>query len=175
MLNCKITAGFSGGMCQTQVGGLKKIAIASYSPEHTFTSSGDDCLIDTIELAEGLKFFDIAFNEESAHAESTLNVNGSKDNKNYTHLVDFTSPKLDCDALENYKAYSLGQVIIAVLTKNGDVELYGAENGLSASTFTYTTGSASGDATGVTAVFDGVQLSGPLLVKNWSLITALMA
>jgi hypothetical protein len=51
--------------------------------------------------------------------------------------------------------------------------LYGADNGLSASTFEYTTGTADQDAVGINFVFDGLQYHSPLVVANWAAITAL--
>ena len=175
MLNCKITKGFSAFGCDTHVSGVLKMAIASFDESHTVTASGSDCTIDTIDLGDDtIKFYAMPFLSNTASATAEIATNGSQDSKYFTHSVGFTAPQIDCDALDQWKNYALGTVVIAVLTKDGQVQLYGWDNGLTASAMSYTTGAAAGDQNGITCTFDGPQKNAPLLVKDWSVITALM-
>jgi hypothetical protein len=78
--------------------------------------------------------------------------------------------KLDCNILEQYKNWSLAHVVAFVQQKDGNVYVYGQNTGLAATTFNYTSGSAEGDATGINAVFEGIQLDAPLKVKDWDVV-----
>lgn len=177
MLNCKITKAFTAFDCDTHVSGIQKIAIATFDETHAVTSSGtDNCLIDTIDLGDDtIKFYDMPFLSTTASATAEIATNGSQDSKYFTHAVTFTAPQIDCNVLDQWKNYALGTVVIAVLTKDGQVQLYGWDNGLTASAMSYTTGANAGDTTGVACTFDGPQKNAPLLVKDWSVITGLMA
>ena len=81
--------------------------------------------------------------------------------------------KLDCDLLEQYKNWSLAHVIAFVQQKDGNVYVYGVDTGLAATTFNYSSGSAEGDAVGVNAVFEGIQLDAPMKIKDWATVKAL--
>ena len=81
--------------------------------------------------------------------------------------------KLDCNLLEQYKNWSLAHVIAFVQQKDGSVFAYGIDNGLAATTFNYSSGSATSDAVGVNAVFEGVQLNAPVKIKDWATVKAL--
>ena len=59
-------------------------------------------------------------------------------------------------------------------TKNGQVFLYGVDNGLNSTNFDYATGTAETDAQGITFLFEGVQRNAPLLVKDTKTITDLV-
>lgn len=176
MLNCKITKGFVEPGCDTTVSGIQAIAIASYDATHAATASGEgtDCPIDTLDLGEGIKFYNMPFLTNTASATDEVTINGSPDSKCFTHSVTFVAPKIDCDALAQWKNYALGTVVIAVLTKENVVEVYGWDNGLTASAMSYTTGAATGDQKGVTMTFDGAQKDPHFIVKDWSVIKALM-
>jgi hypothetical protein len=87
------------------------------------------------------------------------------------HSVSGQINSVTCDLLgDEFKNLALGAFIIAVLNKNGTVLLYGVDNGLTASTFEYTTGTADADAVGINFVFDGLQYNAPLAVVNWAAI-----
>ena len=81
--------------------------------------------------------------------------------------------KLDCNLLDQYKNWSLAHVIAFVQQKDGSVFAYGVNNGLAATTFNYSSGSATSDAVGVNAVFEGVQLNAPVKIKDWATVKAL--
>jgi hypothetical protein len=91
------------------------------------------------------------------------------------HSVGGTIQRLDCDLLSEYSNFFLGKFIVLVETKNRDVYAFGVPNGLTASTFEYTSGTADGDATGVSFVFEGAQPEAPLKIKDWSIVKALLA
>lgn len=175
MLNCKITKGFTEFDCETHVSGVLKMAIASYDETHAATASTDNCPIDTLDLGdESYKFYNMPFLANTASATAEIATNGSQDSKYFTHSVTFTAPKIDCQVLDQWKNYALGTVVVAVLTKDGQVQVYGWDNGLTASAMSYTTGAAAGDTTGITCTFDGAQKNAPLILKDWSVVSALM-
>ena len=172
MLNCKINKGFSAS-CSTNVSGVLRMAIANYDEGYTFTTSSGDCMIDTIDLGTE-KAYELAIMDGTGVATATGTIGSGNDSKYYLHSVGGSIAKLDCDVLEQYNSLFLGKFIIFVETKNHDVYVFGKDNGLSASTFEYTSGTADGDASGVSFVFDGSQPSAPLKVQSWAVVKALM-
>ena len=171
-LNCKISTPISAA-CETNVSGVLKVWFANWDEAHTFTAS-EGCAIDTIDLGSE-KFYPIAVVDNTASATADLTVGSSNDSKYINHTVSGTIAKLDCGLLGDYKNFLLGTVVIAVLTKNREVFIFGADNGLTATTFAYATGAAEGDANGVSFVFEGAQPNAPLKVKDASVIKALEA
>lgn len=171
MLNCKITKSTSA-ICDTSVGGVLKMAVANWDPEYTFTASGTGCEIDTIDLDKA-NFMEVAFADGTGYANANLSAGGNNDMKAILHQVGGLLVHMDCDIVSDWKSWLLGRVIFAVLTKNGQVFLYGVDNGLSATNFDYSTGTADTDSTGITFLFEGVQRNAPLLVKDWKTISDL--
>lgn len=172
MLNCKIAKGVQAA-CETSIGGILRLAFANFSDAHTFTQSSGGCEIDTISLASGEKAYEVSFLDGTGLAEVELNVGDSTDQKNFTHRITMNLAKLDCNLLEQYKNWSLAHVIAFVQQKDGSVYVYGADTGLAATTFNYSSGSKEGDAIGVNAVFEGIQLDAPLKIKNWDIVKGL--
>ena len=148
------------------------MAVANWSPDFTFTASGTGCEIDTIDLGEE-NFLEVAFADGTGYANANLSAGGNNDQKAVLHQVGGLLVHMDCDIVSDWKNWLLGRVIFAVLTKNGQVFLYGAQNGLSATNFDYATGTADTDSQGITYLFEGVQKDVPLLVKDWATIEAL--
>jgi len=173
MLNCKISAGVSA-TCETTVGGILRLAFANWDDSYTFTQSSGSCEIDTIDLGNE-KVYEVDFLDGTGLAEVELNVGDSKDQKNFTHRITLNFAKLDCNMLEQYKNWALAHLIAFVQTKDGNVYVFGQNNGVAATTFNYSSGSAEGDATGVNAVFEGIQLDAPLKVTSWSVVKTLEA
>ena len=172
MLNCKISSGVQS-QCETSIGGILKLAFANFSTSNAFTQSTGSCEVDTISLAEGEKAYEVSFLDGTGLAEVELNVGDSTDQKNFTHRITMNLAKLDCNLLEQYKNWSLAHIVAFVQQKDGNVYVYGADTGLAATTFNYTSGAKEGDSMGVNAVFEGIQLDAPLKVKDWSVVSAL--
>ena len=173
MLNCKITGTPGAAPCELTVSGVKRMAIANWG-DYTYTASGQDCLIDTIDLGTE-KFYEVNFAEGSGYANSTVEQGGTADNKSLIHQVGFTLTSIDCDMISNWQSYLMGRLIFAVETKSGTVFIYGHKRGLRASQFDLNTGTAETDESGITALYEGKQASMPLVVKDWSIIEALYA
>lgn len=173
MLNCRIASGVQS-LCETTIGGILKLAFANFDPTNTYTSSTSaNCEVDTISLADNGHAYSVDFLDGSGLAEVELNVGDSTDQKNFTHRITMNLAKLDCNLLEQYKNWSLAHVVAFVQTKNGDVYVFGKDTGLAATSFNYTSGSAEGDATGINAVFEGIQLDAPLKVTSWDVVKTL--
>ena len=170
MLNCKITK-VPEAVCDTSVSGILKLALVNWSDQYTFTASvSGSCEIDTIDLDDE-NFLELPIADNSGYANATASVNGSQ--KAVMHQVGGVITSLDCNVQSDWKNYLLGRVIFAVLTKNGQVLLFGVDNGLSATNFDFATGTAETDAQGITMLYEGLQKNAPLIVKDWSIISAL--
>lgn len=170
-LNCKINKGVSP-ICDTNVSGIQKIAFLNWDESYSFSASGSDCVIDTIDIKDE-KFYSVNIMDNTGIATADLTIGSSRDSKAINHTVSGQIPNIDCDLHGDWKNYLLSTVIIAVLTKNKQVFLFGVDNGLTAETFNYSTGTAEGDATGINFMYSGLQHDQPLLVDNWSTISAL--
>ena len=173
MLNCKIAKGIAAE-CETTIGGILRLAFANYDDSYaTACTASVGCEVDTLSLVNGEHAYEVNFLDGSGLAEVELNVGDSTDQKNFTHRITMNLAKLDCNLLDQYKNWSLAHVIAFVQQKDGSVYAYGVNNGLAATTFNYSSGSATSDAVGVNAVFEGVQLDAPLKIKDWATVKAL--
>lgn len=173
MLNCKITGAPGAPACELTVSGVKRMAIANWG-DYTYTASGQDCEIDTIDLGTE-KFYEVNFAEGSGYANANVNAGANVDQKSVLHQVGGVLPVIDCNLVNNWANFLLARTIFAVETKSGQVFIFGAQNGLSATNFDYATGTAETDANGITFLYEGSQTATPMLVKDWSVISALIA
>lgn len=173
MLNCKIAKGIAAE-CETTIGGILRLAFANYDDSYaTAWTASVGCEVDSLSLVNSEHAYEVNFLDGSGLAEVELNVGDSTDQKNFTHRITMNLAKLDCNLLDQYKNWSLAHVIAFVQQKDGSVYAYGVNNGLAATTFNYSSGSATSDAVGVNAVFEGVQLDAPLKIKDWATVKAL--
>ena len=171
-LNCKVTK-FPADICSTNVSGVLRMAIANWSEDFTFTASQNGC-VDSIDLGSE-KAYNFAILDGTGNATSTGTIGGNSDSKYHQHAVTGQIARLDCDLVGDYNNWFLGRVIIFVETKNRDVYAFGVDNGLTAETWTYDTGTAEGDANGINFVFSGAQPNGPVKISDWSVVKGLMA
>ena len=170
-LNCKITKGLEA-LCQTNVSGVLRMAIANWDSTYTFTASSGDC-IDSIDLGTE-KVYNLAFVDGTGVASSTGTIGTGT--KYHMHSVSGTLGALDCSMFgDDYNNFFLSRVIIFVETKNHSVYAFGVDNGLVAETFEFTTGTAEGDANGINFTYSGAQKNAPVPVKDWTVVEGLMA
>lgn len=172
-LNCLISKGVQDS-CQPSVAGINRLIIANWDESYTFTKSTGDCEVDTIDLG-GQKAYPLAIADGTGVATATGTIGGNNSSRYFMHSVGGTIQRLDCDLLTEYSNFFLGKFIVFVETKNREVFAFGVPNGLTASTFEYTSGTADGDASGVSFVFEGAQPEAPLKIKDWSIVKALLA
>lgn len=168
-LNCKISGGVGVGVCDTSVAGVSELLIMNWVPDvETAVTSG--CVVSFSGFGTE-KAYDFVIADNSGYATATGSIGGSQ-NKYFMHTVGGTITNIDCDLLEPefYKNLFLSKVILFVRTNNGDALVFGLKNGLTASTFEFTTGTNPEDAAGITFVFDGPQPEGPLKVDSWSTV-----
>lgn len=172
-LSCKIVKGIEDS-CTPNVSGVLRMAIANWDEGFTFTaSSGSPYCIDTVDLGSE-KVYNFAIMDGTGQATSTGTIGGNNDSRYHQHSVTGQIAKLDCNLLGDYNNFFLGRVIVFVETKNHDVFVFGADNGLRASTWTYDTGAGEGDANGINFVFEGSQPNPPLKLADWSVVKGLM-
>lgn len=170
MLPCKISPVSIKNTCELDIAGVRRLAFANWGDYSFVASSG--CTVDTIDLGSE-KAFEVQVLENTGSMEASLQVGNSPDQKYILHSVSGTMSKLDCELLNEYVHLVLAKVIIFVQTKNGDVYALGVDNGLQASTFSYTTGAGEGDQHGVAFTFDGAQPNPPLKIKDWKTVSDL--
>lgn len=171
-LNCKIIKGIQDA-CHTNVSGVLKMAITNWSEDYQFTASSGGC-VDTIDLGSE-KVYSFAVMDGTGQATSTGTIGGNNDSRYHQHAVTGQIPRLDCDLIGEYNNWFLGRVIIFVETKNHDVFAFGVDNGLTAEVWTYDTGAAEGDTSGINFTYSGAQPNAPLKISDWSVVKALMA
>ena len=170
---CRISKGIQDS-CQPSVAGVNRLAIASWDDSYEFTESTGDCIVDTVDLGEQ-KAYPLAIADGTGVATATGTIGGNNSSRFYNHSVGGTIMHLDCDVLDEYQNLFLGKFIVFVETKNREVLVFGVDNGLTAETFEFTTGTAEGDATGISFVYSGAQSNPPKKLKDWSVVKALMA
>lgn len=168
--SCKITKKLEA-LCDTNVAGVSSIAFANWDEDiaSKFTTDGSGCTISTIA---DVKFYELEVADGTAYATADVTVGANADSKYVMHTVGGAVNRVSCEFLAEAKQWMLASVIAAVRTKNGEVYVYGLDNGLRASTFTLGTGTAEGDQSGLTFVFDGTQTDAPKEVASWSIIKA---
>ncbi len=171
-LSCKFQTSVNP-ICDTSLSGIKKMAFVNYDINHTFTASGTDCMIDTIDLGT-----DYAYEINVADLTGYFSFDGfigaSPDQKAFNHIVGGLIPNLNCEFLADYKNFFLGTATIFVMDKNNQVWVLGVDNGLkSGADFSYSSGTAEADAKGLTFVYQGTQPNPALMVRDWSTVTAL--
>lgn len=172
-LNCKIAKGVSAS-CTPTVAGVLRLAVANWSEDFVFTQSTGSCEIDTIDLGnEKVYAIDIADGSGAATSTGTIGANGSS--KYHMHSISGLIQKLDCDVLGEYNNFFLGKFVVFAELRDHSVLVFGVDNGLTASTWEFASGTGEGDATGVSFVFDGAEPNPPLKVTSWSVVKALMA
>lgn len=171
-INCLISKGISK-VCNTSVAGIQKIWVTNYNEKNSFTATSTDG-VDTITLADSAKFYSIEADSNGSYINCNIQQGGNSDSKSFLHQVGFIINRLDQTIVDEYKNWVLGKITVAVLDKNGDVYILGAQNGLTATNFDYQSGTASTDASGITALFEGAEPNALLKVKNLDIVTALV-
>lgn len=173
-LNCKIANGISG-ICQTNVSGVLRMAIVNWDESYAtaWTASQGSC-IDSIDLGSE-KIYNFAIMDGTGQATSTGTIGGNNDSRYHQHAVSGQIARLDCDLIGEYNNWFLSRVVIFVETKNHDVFAYGVDNGLTAEVWTYDTGAAEGDTSGINFTFSGAQPNGPMKLADWDIVKEKMA
>lgn len=171
MLNCRINKGVSD-VCTTNVAGVLKLAIANWNESIKTTASEGGC-VDSIDLGTE-KVYNFSVMDGTGVANATGTIGGNNDHKYFVHSVSGQLPKLDCDLIGEFNNFLLGRVVFFVLTKNHDVFMFGADNGLTAETWEFTTGQGDGDQNGVAFTFSGSQPNGPVKLTSWEVVSALI-
>lgn len=172
-LNCKFTKGVEAS-CTPNVSGVLRMAIANWSEDFKFSASNGSGCVDSVDLGSE-KVYNFSILKGTGNATSTGTVGGNSDSRYHQHAVTGQIAHLDCDLLGDYNNFFLGNVIVFVETMNRDVYVFGVDNGLSAETWTYDTGTADGDANGVNFVFSGAQPNPPVKLTDWNVVKGLMA
>ena len=170
-LNCRISKGVNA-LCTPNVSGILRMAIANYDEGFTFTPSSSGC-VDTVDLGSE-KVYNFAIMDGTGQATSTGTIGGNNDSRYHQHAVTGQIARLDCDLLGEYNNFFLGKVLIFVETKNRETFVFGADNGLTAETWTFDTGAGEGDANGINFSFSGAQPNPPLKLSSWDVVKGLM-
>lgn len=178
-LNCRITKGVDKA-CGFKPGGIKYMAFANL--KDVAITNDTDGIIEanavtisensTMETGEKLfKVFEIA--DQTGVASSTVQVGGSKDSKSILHTVggQVIGFGQGTDGLakligDEYANWVLSDMVCVVKQADGEVVIFGWENGMKADNFDYTTGTAETDVNGITFQFSGTQYLSPIIVSG---------
>lgn len=155
-------------VCDTQVAGVKLIAAANWSTDVNISASAG--VVHNIALPSGQKFYMIEGDSNAGYFNCTLQQGGNSDSKAFMHTVGTVINRLSDTIVSDYKNWMLSKLMFAVQDRNGDVYLLGADNGLIASAFDYSSGAGATDASGITVTFEGVQPNAMLKVRDWDII-----
>lgn len=170
--SCKISKALEANACTTSVAGVSTMAFANWDEDFKtkLTEANSGCGVTAIA---GVSFYPVEVADGTGYASFDGTVGANADSKYFMHTVGGSVNHVDCEFLAESKQWLLASVVVAVRTKNGDVYLYGVDNGLRASTFSLGTGTAEGDQTGLSFVYDGAQPEPALKVENWGIISGL--
>lgn len=175
-MGCLITKSIKK-VCDTQVAGIKSLAVVNWH-EGIKLTKGTDGIVTGLDLGEidstAQKFISVEGDSNGSYFNCTLNQGGNSDSKAFMHQVGFIVNRLSVDIINDYKNWVLGKIVVALQDKNNEVYLLGVDNGLTATNFDYQSGTAATDASGITALFEGVQPNAMAKVDNWDTIAALM-
>lgn len=169
---CRLTANITKEKCEYQIAGVKSIYLINFDTANQFTlgKNGD---VESIALANNAKAYKVDFIDNSASWTDDLAVNGNG-GKYRTHTVNFTLSEYDYTILNQEKALSLGRFTAIVVDKSGRSVILGRLNGLSATSFNYASGAAEADAQGWTTVMAGTENEIGKLLKDESIVAALV-
>lgn len=166
MASCLINKSISK-VCKTQVAGLKRVAVWNFE-ENAALETNDQGVVTSIGTA--VKVYAVDGDSNGSYFNCNLNQGGNSDSKAFLHQVGFIVNRLSDELINEYKNWVLGKIVVAVEDKNGEVYILGADNGLTATNFDYASGTSATDASGITALFEGVQPNAMLHVVGWDVI-----
>ncbi|MDR2954506.1 MAG: hypothetical protein LBV43_05450 [Prevotella sp.] len=171
-MSCKLQSNITKNNCNYTVAGVKAVYLFNYDSANTY-ELGTNGEIDTIALAENnAKAYKIDFVDGTASFTDDLAENGNG-GKYRTHTLNFSISNYDYNILNEDKALSLGRYTAVVVDKSGRAIILGRNNGLSATSFNYSSGAADADANGWTVVMAGTELEMGRLLKDESVIKAI--
>ena len=126
--------------CQTNVGGVREVYIASYGDVTAVTLDETSNMIKTITMADTAKFKKYAFKKNTSSMTSTLNVDPANGvNFVQTDLTVVFAKQETVKRMEIAKL-SLGELRVIVLDANGKYWFLGKEEFVSATSGTAETG-----------------------------------
>lgn len=171
-MGCKLTANITKVNCLYSIAGVKAVYLLNYDSGIVYTVGGNG-VIETITPPEGVKAYKVEFVEGTASFSDDLAVGGNG-GKYRTHTVNFTVSEYDYNTMNQGDALSLGKFVAVVVDKGGRCVILGRNNGLSATSFNYASGAADADANGWTTVLAGTEIEIAKLLKDESVITAIV-
>lgn len=171
-MSCRLTSNITKETCAYTVAGIKAVYLFNYDPANTYTM-GTDEEIETITLADSAKAYSIDFIDSTASFSDELAQNGNG-GKYRTHTVNFTLSEYNYTIINQGDKLSLGKFTAVVVDKNNRSIMLGRNNGLSATAFNYASGAADADANGWTVTLAGTELEIGRLLKDESVITAIV-
>lgn len=169
-MNCKLTTSLGEKRCEYLAGGAKALFLANFYPAVFSTSAtagadgkitynvATDGSITNVYLPEDEAFFPLIAEEATINFTDILQL-GANNNKYRQHSVTCLA---NTDAIFDGTTrddLSLGKFIAIVVDKGGQVFLLGAVSGIEAPAngVDYNSGTAVGDAVGLTLLLQGVQ------------------
>lgn len=175
MMGCRLTNNITKENCAYAVAGVKELFLINYSSDIVYNETDGVITEITPPANETVVAYKVDFAENTASFTDDL-AQGGNGGKYRTHTVNFTVSELEHQRLNSdADALSLGRFIAVVVDKKGKTFMLGRNNGLTATSTNYASGTADADAMGWTVVLAGSENEAMKPVKDESVIKPLYA
>ena len=167
---CSITIGRKIP-CKSAFGGIKKVYFSDYGGISSVTvdSTTGEATISTGTPAPVWYEYDVKGNSS---LETTVTSSRENGTTFYTQTLNLTLTYLDALTQQELQILAVGRPYVVVEDYYGNQFLCGAENGMECTGGTVVSGSAAGDLSGFTMVFEGLEETAPYFVESGEIVAA---
>lgn len=152
---CEINAGFDKD-CAYSLAGVERLYLGNHGDFTYNKNSGGT--VTGITAVSGATFYQYDFNLDSCIGTSDLTI-GTNNRRYINQTVTFSSDVNGQSAVDIMDSLGLATVDVILVTREGEVELYGEYGGLTSSVGQMSTGGALGDAAGASVTLIGAAKS----------------
>lgn len=167
MIGCLVSKGMGSEKCEMSVSGVSRIFFVNFAEWEGVDDPTGALAIYTHKKGQATAVdpVEVVLADNTGYANAPIVSTGSS--KCINHQVGGVVGNVwDKDFLGEYKNWILGTFVAIVVQKDGNVVIYGSQNGLTATNFDTASGTAQTDASGLTFLFEGNQTEVPILVGD---------
>lgn len=154
---------------ETQVGGIRRVIVAC-AKDVTFGAPVDD-EIDSITLESGAKTYQISFRKQSSTFNSEMTIDDATGVRFATTTAEIVVSKMNKARLNAVRGLLKSEVVAFVEDMNGVWYVMGAENVVTATAATMTTGTAATDANQVALTLTDISSTLPYTLGSTAVAT----
>lgn len=151
-MSCQLTQGYTFD-CRNNVGGIKKVFIASRDDIDDITLNGDN-VVTAISFAQN-QFYTYDLTRESSNFSETVNTNVQNGTTFYAQSLEIVLNKLQTNTRNEIILLGRNRLCIVVEDNNGRYWMLGFKNGIDLTAGGSASGTAYGDRNGYTLTFTG--------------------